>query len=200
MNNRLLLSVLLISSLLFAPSALLAESYLSGTISAESSGGNELGAWKYTLHVVWDTGTLFGLSHVDLIIDDGTHCECDELGDAIAWDTPAGYLMGEEGDCQMGLDKELNCMGDPSIGVLSPLFKFEPNEGPDCHAGPVGELTIIFFSDYSPAPIADPNLFLVDKYSQYSEFGMVTGFFPGLPCDPVSSKTLHWGGLKAVYR
>ena len=64
----------------------------------------------------------------------------------------------------------------------------------------MGELTVVFYSDYGPAPIADPNLFLVDKFSLYSELGMVTGVFPGLTCDPIRSTVGSWGGLKAVYR
>ena len=200
MNKKLLLWIVLPFVFLMAPSVLLAESYLIGNITAEAGDWGELGSWKYTLYVTWDTGTNYGLSHLDLIVDDGTHCTCSAIGDAINWDTPPGYFVGEEGLCQMGLDTELNCQGDPSIDVWSPLFKFEPNEGPDCHAGPVGEMTIVFYSNFSPAPIADPNLFLVDKYSQYSEFGMVTGVFPGLPCDPIANTAYPWAGLKAIYR
>ncbi len=194
------LSFVLISTFLLIPSVLLGQSFLSGTITAELDDGSGYGTWKYTLHATWDTGTIFGLSHLDMIVDDGTNCACSELAAALIWDVPAGYIMGEEGDCQMGLDPELNCMGDPAVDVYSPLFKFEPNEGPDCHAGPVGELVIIFYSEFPPGPIADPNLVLVDKYANYSEFGMVTGSFPALPCDPVSTESLPLGDMKTIYR
>ena len=196
----MLLLLLVLSFSLLLPSTLLADFVLTGTITAESGAGSGLGDWMYTLHVVWDTGTPYGLSHLDLIVDDGSNCGCNALENAIAFGDPPGYMVGEDGICEMGLDTEFVCQGDPSIDVEHPLFKFEPIEGPDCHAGPVGEMTIIFYSDYPPAPIADPNLFLVDKYAQYSGFGMVSGVFPALPCNPISTKILPWGGLKSVYR
>ncbi len=179
---------------------MLGESFLSGTISANLDDGSGYGTWKYTLRVSWDTGTKFGLSHFDLIVDDGTNCACSEIDNAIAWGGSPGFMVSEDGDCQMGMDKELNCKGDPSIGVYSSLFKFEPNEGPDCQTGPVGELVIVFYSDFRPGRIADPNLFLVDKYANYSDFGMVTGWFPALPCDPVATEALSWASMKSIYR
>ena len=198
---RQLLIVILASALVMAPSVLQAESSLSGKITAERDDGSGYGAWKYTLHVIWDTGTEYGLSHLDLIVDDGSgRCGCEAFRDAITWDGPPGYLMDQEGECQMGLDPELKCDGDTSIGVWSPLFKFEPNEGPDCHADPVGEITVVFYSDIAPGAISRPNSLLADRYAQYTDFGMVTGSFPAMPCDPVSAETLPWDRLKAVYR
>lgn len=178
-----------------------AEELLAGTIVAEpDNGATGLGAWKYTMTVVWDTGTPYGLSHVDLIIDDGVHCSCTAIHDAIVWGEAPGYLTGEEDDCLIGLEPELNCDGDPSIDLDAPVFKLEPNEGPYCHAGPTGELVVSFYSDFPPGSIADPNLFLVDKYARYSDFGMVTGVFPSLPCDPVDVEPVRWDALKAYYR
>jgi hypothetical protein len=80
------------------------------------------------------------------------------------------------------------------------LFKFEPIEGCCCHAGPVGELTVHFYSNFAPAGIGEPNLFLVDKYAKYSDWGMITGVFPGLPCGPIKEEGKNWGEIKSDYR
>ena len=185
--------------IILLPATALGQFSLTGEITAERV-DDPLGSWAYTLHVTWDTGTRYGLSHLDLIFDDGRNCDCEEIFASVRWGDPAGTMTAEGGGMLLDVDHELNCKGDPSIDVVVPLFKFSPREHDGHEAGPTGEMTVVFYSNYAPAAIAEPNLFLVDKFSQYSDFGQVTGVFPALACDPLPIEADTWDSLKARYR
>ena len=172
---------------------------INGVIEAEPNLAHpELGGWQYTLVATWDTGSNYALSHMNLLIGAEDRCICDDLENALAWAAPAGESDGED-DCTVPFMMIFECDGDPSLGINEPLFKFEYVEDTGCEPANVGTLTMVFYSNYAPGMIYEPNLFLVDKHAGLSCAGNVSGVFPGLPCDPVANEALDWGTVKAVY-
>jgi hypothetical protein len=178
-----------------------AECSITGTITAEMV-DHELGLYRYTLELSWDTGTVYGLSHFNLWLNNGiTGCVCDDFIEALAWEYPAGSSSGVPDDCMIDYEAMLECNGDPSIPDLDGiLLKFEPMEDGSCEPGPMGTGTFVFYSDLEPAPISDDSLFLVDKHAGFSCTGEVTGEFPALLCDPVSTTDADWSAVKQIFR
>ncbi len=176
------------------------ECYISGDIEAEPNLAQpELGAWKYTLVATWDTGTPYALSHMNLLLGAEDRCTCEDLEPALDWESPAGESDADDGGTVPFL-MNFECNGDPSMGITEPLYKFEYVEDEELgEPGNTGTLTIVFYSDFAPASIATPNLFLVDKHANLACEGQVDGVFPGLPCDPLTDEVLEWGTVKAVF-
>ncbi len=173
---------------------------ISGSIAAELNLAQpELGAWKYTLTVAWDTGTPFALSHFNMLLGSGETCECADFAAALTWVDPTGSSDGDPDGCVVPYDTFLECRGDPSIGDDTIMLKFEPWESEQCEPGTTGQGSFDFYSDYPPAPIAEPNLFLVDKHGQLVCYGMLQGVFPGLPCDPTPGDEPSWGEVKSLF-
>jgi hypothetical protein len=177
-----------------------AECLVSGNISAEASGDPMLPAWKYTMTVTWDTGTPYALSHLDLLLDPvGGTCLCEDFAEALVIVNPAGSSDGY-GGCMVDYNAYLECNGDPSIpGVDGILLKFEPIEGA-CEPSNTGTGTFVFYSDLGPVPVDEDILSLVDKFSTQHCFGNLTGFFPGMACNPVDGQGSTWGSAKGLYR
>jgi hypothetical protein len=186
--------------ILSGASSALAECHLSGHIEAAMSNDHpELGLWQYTLTVTWDTGSKH-LSHLNLWLDEtDQNCTCQEIGASLAWEYPAGSSTGAPADCPLDYEAFLECNGDPSLDIDGIIIKFEPIEENGCEPGAKGRATAVFYSDYFPASISLPNLFLTDKFGRMSCYGQVTGVFPGLPCDPTPARPVSWGQLKAIY-
>lgn len=176
---------------------------ITGNIEAAPNTENpELGAWQYTLTASWDTGANFALSHMNLLVGAEDRCLCDDLDTALAWMEPAGDFDGEteeEDPCTVSLIMSFECNGDPSLDIDEPLYKFEYVEDTGCEPANIGTLTIVFYSEFAPATIATPNMFLVDKFAQLSCSGEIGGVFPGLPCDPLADEGMDWGTVKSVY-
>jgi hypothetical protein len=171
---------------------------ITGDISVEDS-NSPLGAFKYTLNVSWDMDSPYGLSHLGLLVDgEGGTCGCTDFSDNIFFETISGTSDGA--DCaEVNYSSELACNGDPSLNLSGIFFKFEPIEG-DCEPGPVGTGSFVFYSDLPGVPVSDQFLGLVDKAGQESCTGIVTGVFPGMACDPVSSDARSFDSLKGLYR
>jgi hypothetical protein len=198
--------------------ALLALVAVHGTAQAQCTVGGDITAamttdpllpdWEYTMTVTWDTGTMFGLSHFNLLVDlTGGTCECQEVMDSIMLVNPAGtgdgVTSGPGGGDPCTLDYNANwaCDGDPSIpGVEGIIIKFEPDESLGCEPAPAGTVDVVFYSDLPPTPVDEDVLSMSDKAGLIYCFGTVTGVFPGLACDPVPNDTESWGGLKGLYR
>ncbi len=178
-----------------------AQCSLTGNITAALTTDPLLPPWEYTLTVTWDTGSVYGLSHIDLIIDPlATSCLCPDLDEYLFPVTPAGTALGE-GGCTAQFGTELDCSGDPSIpGVDGTLLKFEPVEGEICELDVTGTATLVFYSSYGPYPIDAEALALVDKFAGNYCFGMVTGVFPTLACDSIPDEKDSWGNIKGQYR
>lgn len=173
-----------------------------GTVVAEPSDRPDLGDWRYRLLIHWDTDGKFALSHMDVLLDSATgSCTCANFVTALEWLDPVGSAMGTPIPCMLLFQPLLQCDGDPSIpGASGKLLKFEPYESESCEPGPVGVGSFTLYSDLGPAPIAEPNLFLVDKFGRLACWGSLTGQFPALPCDPVGATPQSWSGIKGIYR
>lgn len=179
-----------------------AECYIGGDITAEMNADPMYPAWKYTATISWDTGTPYALSHLDLLLDTATGtCMCSDISDNILFEGLYGTSDGMSG-CEVSYETTLECDGDPSIdGVEGILFKFEPIEDESgCDPGTTGTGTFVFYSDIGPAPIDEEILVLFDKFGQLNCSGYLSGFFPGLSCDPVSTEATSWDALKGWFR
>jgi hypothetical protein len=173
---------------------------ITGHIEGERNLENpELGDWKYTMTMAWDSGDRYALSHWNLFLDESHyHCSPDDILSAVWWEDNAASSTSEPDGCTTGYEVRLEAFGDPSIDLEGVILKFEPREG--CEPGPTGEAVFVFYSNDSPAPILMPNAFLSDKAGRIICYGEVTGVFPGIPCDPTSSQMSSWGSLKGDYR
>jgi hypothetical protein len=178
-----------------------AECSIWGTVTAfENPGDPALGAWMYRLMVTWDTGSQYAMSHIDLLMDlPNGNCSCAQFYEAITWSDHIGSGLGDPLPCLLFYDGEILCDGDPSTGVEGTILKFEPREDEDCEPATQGTAQITFYSDYPPGPIAEPNMFLFDKFAGLICFGPASGQFPGLPCDPVATDQSTWGAIKTIY-
>lgn len=187
-------------SLIAAPA--LAQCSISGHITAT---GNvdmpELGAWMYTLEVTWDTGGPYALSHLNLRVGLlGEECTCSDFAAAIEFAGIAGESTGEPGDCTVQYEAFLECNGDPSIPVEGILFKWEPIEDDDsCEPGPMGTGWFVFYSDVEPVDLDSDHPLVIEKHDGAACEGQVTGVFPGLLCNTVSSEATSWSEVKGVY-
>jgi hypothetical protein len=175
--------------------------WMTGHIGGELNPGDlELGKWKYTLTMSWNSDSRHDLSHWNLFLDESHyHCAPEEILSAVHWADPAAYSTGDPDGCTVYYDVVLTQNGDPSIDLEGIILKFEPREN-DCEPGPTGEATFVFYSDDPPAPILMPNGFLSDKAGQIICYGEITGVFPGLECDPTVVLPSSWGALKGSYR
>ncbi|MFO7655288.1 MAG: hypothetical protein R6X25_15925 [Candidatus Krumholzibacteriia bacterium] len=177
-----------------------AECMITGDITADLV-AHELGMYRYTLEVAWDTGSPYALSHFNVLIDPpGGACACGDVASALAWESPAGTSVSPPDICTVDFDAFIECDGDPSVpGDEGIILKFEPRED-DCEPGASGSGTFVFYSDYAPAPVNEEGMFLLDKHAGFACPGLLTGVFPGLPCDPVSARATSWSGIKQTFR
>ncbi|MHB8078880.1 MAG: hypothetical protein ACYDIE_06465 [Candidatus Krumholzibacteriia bacterium] len=196
------LAAIALAALLSAASPAGAGCLITGVCSASPNTVQPcVGAWQYTLTVDWDTGTKCAPSHFDLLIAaPGSACDCPAVDRALNWLSPVGSAAGVPAGCTVPFEGLLSCYGDPSACLSDLLLKFEPTETDVCTLPPSGQAVFTLYSDYPPAPISEPNLFLVDKTGQLVCYGSVTGVFPGLPCDPTATESSSWGSQKSAYR
>ncbi|MFH2051559.1 MAG: hypothetical protein ABIK96_03730 [bacterium] len=186
--------------LLLLPFAAQAECFIGGNIEAVENPDPFGPAWIYTLTVSWDNDVQFDLSHMDLLLDAvGGNCTQADFSSILSWGDPIGSSDGN-GGCTVYYHAELTANGDPSIpDVTGILLKFEPYED-GCEPENVGTATFVFYSDLAPVPVDEEILSLVDKFAGLYCFGTLTGFFPGMDCDPVDSEAVNWGTVKGIFR
>lgn len=198
MKNSAIALALVLSSFVVLPSLASAECMINGHISVEET-DNPLGAFQYTLSVEWDMDSVYGLSHLNLVVDaeNGT-CGCEEFDHNINFPAISGTTDGE-GGCLIDYTSELACDGDPSIDFGGILFKFEPVES-SCEPGPSGSGSFVFYSDLPGVPVNEQVIGLVDKAAHDVCTGTLSGYFPAFACDPVATDGVSWDGLKGMYR
>ena len=177
-----------------------AECSITGNISAAQNPDPFGPAWVYTLTITWDNDVKFDLSHMDLILDSvGGSCTLTDFYSHLSWGDPIGYSDGN-GNCMVYYQGQLTGNGDPSIpGVTGILLKFEPYED-GCEPDNVGTAVFTFYSDLAPVSVDEEILSLVDKFARQYCFGNLTGFFPGMDCNPVDAQTTSWGSIKGIFR
>ena len=196
-----MLSLVVLTSAQFALAQIsTSDCSLIGTIEASANNAPTGPSWVYTLNLTWDTGSQYALSHLNLLMDvEGGSCSCGDFMAALSWDGIIGTSTSDS--CSIDYKGHLQCSGDPSIpGVDGILLKFEPIEGLGCEPGTIGTATFVFYSNLSPTPIDADVLSLVDKFALNSCFGSLTGDFPSMSCDPVTTETMDWGSAKSLYR
>jgi hypothetical protein len=217
MKSYLIAGVAMLAIVIGAHAAF-AECSIEGTITASSNTDLNGPRFVYTMVIVWDTDTRYALSHFNLLMDSeaGT-CTCQDFVDAISWDNPIGSSTGEPDGCTVDYEGLLECKGDPSIpGLGGILLKLEPIgddyhnvdlEGIDrdfnmysCEPGPTGSGTFVFYSDLAPGTIDEDIFSAVDKHGRQFCYGRMSGDFPAMACDPVSSEETNWGTLKGMFR
>ena len=198
MKIRNTLIVLTLTALM-VPTLALADCMVSAEISAQQT-DNPLGAFEYTMEFSWDMDSQYGLSHFNLMVDAaGGTCGCDDISDAIFFETIAGSSSGQD-SCSVDYNAFLECSGDPTIpDVDGILFKFEPVED-ICEPGNMGSGTIMFYSDLEPADIDEEIISMSDKGAHVYCYGSISGVFPGLACDPVATEAMPLGSLKSIYK
>ena len=196
-----MLAVIIAGLALAGASPAIAGCSITGVCSATPNTTQPgMGAWQYSLTINWDTGTRYALSHIDIILTpQNSSCGCNELAASLQFPSPAGTSNGLPNSCMATYNWVLGCNGDPSIHLTDLIMKLEPRASDSCAAGTAGQGTFTFFSDYAPAPIAERNMFLVDKFGQLACYGSLSGVFPGLPCDPTATEPSTWGSLKSLY-
>ncbi len=202
---RSLFSVLAV--LVLIPGAVSATCFIEGHATAEiNTEYPELGTYKYTIELEWDSGSNHGLSHIDVLLGFAGHsCDCDEFN--FEFTEIAGWSNGwgeddrddDEEPCEVYYEGEFECHGDPSLpGIDEPIIKFEPEEE-DCEPGPVGSGVFVFYSDWEPVAVDTPNDWLVFKAAGNMCSGQVTGELPILGCETVATDPSSWSDLKSRF-
>ncbi len=156
-----------LSVLLIGPAARACE--INGIIEADMNPDqNGLGIWKYTLTVTWDTDH-HGVSHIDLLVDDGVNCDGQDLVDGLAFEDIVGTSDGDPSGCTVEYFALLEGNGDATHpDIDGPIIKFEYVEDQGCEPASTGTAVLCFYSDYPPGDIDEPNLFIADKHAQDS--------------------------------
>ena len=90
-------TITMVAAIVLCANGALAQCVITGDIVAAPSGDPLLPAWQYTLTVDWDTGSMFGVSHVNLLLDgvDGT-CACADFTAVLTQTDPAGTSQGHD--------------------------------------------------------------------------------------------------------
>ena len=175
--------------------------FITGHISGEMNlEAPELGFWRYTLSVTWDTGGKLALSHFNLSFGESSECSCEDFETGLNWQEFLGWSTGLEPGEETGYRSLLECDGDPSMGLRDPLLKLEPDQTSYKGPGVIGRGEVVFYSDYAPWRIKTENRFMSMKFGQESCYGPLTGMFPALPCDPTPETPKTWATIKQYYR
>jgi hypothetical protein len=179
-----------------------AECYLAGESVAEPNPDDpDLGDWRYTVTMEWDTGTQHAVSHLDLLLAlEACPDVCEAFPFAVLDTVGSGPGIDQnEESCTVYYQAEFNCIGDPSIGIEDPLIKFEPISGGYCEPDVYGTVTFRFYTDWSPTPVSQPNDLLVLKAAQGICRGELSGSLPECMGSQTSTHSATWGQVKSCY-
>lgn len=201
MHRSLALALCLGVAIAILPHPALAQSCVSGTVTAEFNADPAYpGLWKYCVEVEWFFDR-YDLSHVSVFLQvPACPCICDPR--FIKFTSPAGHATNTAIEPPCGLDYAGSyvCLGDPSLPDLynGPAIKFEPVDE-SCPPGVMGYGTFCF---YSPMPPQDPATHanaVAIKHGRGVCYGELQGAMPSCDCSvPTHSST--WGELKSTYR
>ena len=184
--------VLLFTLLVLIDSPVYAQCVV-GDVSAEFQiDGPFAGQYKYTLNFTWDLPQ--GLSNVTL--DCKMNCA---LACQLTWgfDDPSGFSDGVNGaPCVVDYVGEFNCNGNPSIGLMVPIIKWDTVEAVGCEPGATGSGTLWFYTIAAPFQNGPTPIFLLKNGLQVCE-GTVSGVCPAICTNPVEEST--WGAVKEKY-
>jgi hypothetical protein len=189
-----LAGALALGAALLAPAPAAAQC-VDGTITAEfQSSGKYTGLWKYCLEFSWKTKQ--GLSN--LTIDFGYLKECGTAvcGDHWYFETPAGTSDGTDG-CTVEYVGEFNCQGNPSIGLVGPVLKWDAIATDDCEAEGEGTGKVCFYTPFGPQGGGDLATVLIKNGQNVCE-GTIKGARPSACATDARRST--WGRIKSTYR
>lgn len=179
------------------------DCFINGAITASMNTGDlSLGRWQYTLEVSWDTGQVYGLSHLDLLVDKpGGNCLCGDIAAALAFAQPAGLSDGVPPGCTVEYDASVECSLDPTISELDGIgIKWQESaESVGCEPGPTGTGVFTFYSDLGPYPITEDILIFLLAGMGHTCTGSITGVFPDIPCGPIAATETSWTAVKGIF-
>jgi hypothetical protein len=180
----------------------LADAVVLGHVTATANTEEpDMGAWKYCLDLVWDTGSDVALTYFDLVLGlELCDCVCEDFlfsaFDPVG-ETTAGLPLPTP-PCTVYYTAEFLCLGDDAISLPVPLIQFAPiDEG--CVPEATGHGTVCFYSDWAPVEVATPNEYLIIKAGDEVIFGEITGELPGCEC-PSPAECDSWGKIKTQFR
>jgi len=156
------------------------------------------GYWKYCYEFSW-TGLPHGVSHLDvfLLLDE---CACVCMPGYFAFADTVGSGPGGNGEpCTVYYYGFFECYGDPSIGVDTPLIKFEPYDD-HCEPDTDGTAYLCFYSVAAPVPAGTYSDVIAIKFGQESDTGHLEGVLPSCDTDASATDNTSWGNVKALYR
>ena len=182
--------------LLYAGSAIAADSITGTSSAALVSGGPRSGQWKYTINFQWNSANPVYQITFDLGL---ATCPCICM-DVFEFDFPAGTSPGNYGDCTAYFNGKFSCDGDYWVGVTTPSVDWWPYTS-SCRPRGTGTGQLVMYSDLSPKTVSAPADNLYMRSGSVYVSGKVTGQVPSCHgCSNVSVEESTWGSIKAVYR
>ena len=165
------------------------------TVAAYQTDGPYRGLYLYTITL--DFMLEKGLSNValDLGFSDCLEYACSQT---FLFPNPAGESPGEVANCPVTYVGQFNCAGNPSIDFNAPVVKWDVFTASGCEPGPMGMVTLRFYSNLGPDPNRTVPLFLIKNGLDVCE-GTLTGDIPVSPC-VVPIQEMRWGTIKSIYR
>ena len=172
--------------------------WATGTAEFTTDPGFE-GYWKYCYEVSW-IGLPHGVSHIDVLLWMVEDCPClcsqgyfafaDTVGSGPG--TPNGEL------CVVYYYGFFECDGDPSVGLETPVVKFEPFDD-HCEPDVEGWAYLCFYSVAEPIQIGPADCVGI-KFAGEFAVGNLTGVVPGCDTAHSSVENTVWGKIKTLYR
>lgn len=180
----------------------MAEAMVSGHVTATPNTEEpELGAWKYCLELVWDTGSDSALVYFDLDLAlEQCGCVCEDLifgAQEPAGETTAGLPLPTP-PCTVSWTAEFLCEGDDEMGLDAPVVRFDPIDD-GCVPEATGYGTVCFFTDWAPVEVVTPNDYLAILSGGEVIHGEITGELPGCDC-PTPAEGETWGWIKTQFK
>lgn len=156
------------------------------------------GPWKgfYLYTITLDYMLDYGLSNVSLKLNVD---ECPELAcqQWFYFPNPAGLMSGEATDCNVPFIGEYNCRGNPSIGLLGPVVKWDAGYSSTCEPGKRGTIILYFYTNVGPDRDSVMPFLLIKNGQEVCE-GFIIGDTPGPACMVPANQT-NWGAIKSLY-
>jgi hypothetical protein len=172
------------------------DCWANGTAQLATETGFE-GYWKYCYDVSW-VELPNGVSHLDvfLLLDDCVTV-CDPGYFTFADTVGTGPGCNDE-PCTVYYYGLFECNGDPSIGVNTPLVKFEPYGDGHCEPDKAGTAYLCFYSMAPPVQAGSFSDVIAIKFGPNSDTGDLSGVLPS--CVTTGTDDASWSQVKALYR
>ena len=138
MQTSMTLSIMLAVALVALGAGSAQAALLTATSTAVPNTEHpELGAWKYCIDLMWDTGTSRSASHFDVLLGLES-CAAAYDGFSFASEENAGASSSSslyQTPSTVYYSAIFNADGDPAVEINGPLVKFEPLAGEPGNTG-----------------------------------------------------------------